>query len=173
MKRILRPFAFSVGAAVLGTALVAGVDSSRNVVSAQGQGQGQDSGRHGRFGGAGRGAGGGRVLGGLMLERLNLTDAQKGQVKAILDAHQTDLQAVGERLGTARRAMEMAIAADTVDENSIRARAADVAAVEADMAVMRARLRSEVVRILTPEQQNALKDFQSRAREHRRARDAR
>jgi Spy/CpxP family protein refolding chaperone len=169
MKGILRTIAFSAGAAVLGMALVAGVDSSRNLVSAQDQGQ--DSSRHGRFG---RGPGGpGRMLGGLMLDRLNLTEAQKGQVKAILDAHQSDARAVGQRLGTARRAMETAIAADTVDENSIRARAADVAAVEADMAVMQARIRSEVVRILTPEQQNALKDLQSRAREHRRTRDAR
>ena len=95
-----------------------------------------------------------------MLGRLDLTEAQRDQIKSIIDSHRNDLRSLGERLGTARRAMEAAISADAFDEATVRTRAADLAAVEADMAVMRARIRGQVVQILTGEQLSALKDLQ-------------
>jgi Spy/CpxP family protein refolding chaperone len=111
------------------------------------------------------------MLGGLMLDQLSLTDAQKDQVKNIVDSHRTDLQALGERLGTARRSLESAVSADVTDEAAIRARAGDVAAVDADMAVMRARIRGQVFQILTAEQQTTLKNLE--ARRHDRGRNKR
>ena len=124
-----------------------------------------------RAGRGGRGAGmrpaPNGLFGGLMLEQLNLTDAQKDQVKGIVDAHRADVQALMERLGTARRNLESAISADVADEGAIRARAGDVASVDADMAVMRARIRGQVFQILTPDQQTALKNLE--ARRHDRA----
>jgi Spy/CpxP family protein refolding chaperone len=51
-----------------------------------------------------------------------------------------------------------------VDESAIRARAADVAAVDADAAVLRARVHQEVFNLLTAEQQTKAKALQAEAR---------
>ena len=121
-------------------------------------------GRGGPGGPFGRGPGGpGGPLGliGLPLDRLGLTDAEREQVKAIMDAHQAELRALGEREMTARRALEDAIAADVAVEATIRAHSAELAAIEADMAVMRARVRAEVFQILTPEQQAQVRQIQT------------
>ena len=48
----------------------------------------------------------------------------------------SDIKAVGDRAIAAHQALEAVISADTIDESAIRARSADVATVEADMAVM-------------------------------------
>jgi Spy/CpxP family protein refolding chaperone len=40
-----------------------------------------------------------------------------------------------------------------VDENEVRARVAETSAVEADLAVIRARLHEQIYQVLTPEQQ--------------------
>jgi Spy/CpxP family protein refolding chaperone len=100
-------------------------------------------------------------LGPMIMDRLNLTDAQRSQVKSVLQAHSSDLKAVGDRAFAAHQALEAVISADTVDESAIRARSADVATVEADMAVMRAQIRAEVWQILTPDQQQQAKTLQA------------
>lgn len=105
----------------------------------------------GRFGGPGRG--GPLGLPGPMLERLNLSDAQKDRVTSIADAHRDDMKSIHERAMTAHQALDAAITADVFDEAAIRTRSMDVAAVDADMAVLQARVRSEVFQVLTPEQQ--------------------
>ena len=100
-------------------------------------------------------------FGPMIMNRLNLTDAQRDQVKSVIQAHSTDIKAVGDRAFAAHRALEAVISADTVDESAIRARSADVATVEADMAVMRAQIRAEVWQILTPDQQQQAKTLQA------------
>lgn len=112
----------------------------------------------GRFGGPGRGGPGGPLgLPGPMLERLNLSDAQKDQVKSIADAHRDDMKSIHERTMTAHQALDAAVIADVFDEAAIRSRSMEVAAVDADMAVLQARVRSEVFQVLTPEQQSQAK----------------
>jgi len=101
------------------------------------------------------------MLGPMMMDRLNLTDAQRDQVKSVLQAHSSDLKAVGDRAFAAHQALEAVIGADSVDESAIRARSADVATVEADMAVMRAQIRAEVWQLLTPDQQQQAKTLQA------------
>ena len=57
---------------------------------------------------------------GIPLNRLDLTDAQRDQVKSVMDSHQAELRPLGEKAMTARRALERAVTADTVDEGAIR-----------------------------------------------------
>src|SRR5436190_5701860 len=117
----------------------------------------------GRFGGPG---GPGGPLGplGPILQRLNLTESQKNQVKGIVDSHRDEMNAIADRARPAHDALDAAITADTLDEAMIRARSMDVAAIDADMVVLQARIRSEVFQILTPEQQAQAKQSQA---EHR------
>jgi Spy/CpxP family protein refolding chaperone len=92
------------------------------------------------------------ILGPMGLERLGLSDAQREQVRTIVQSHDDELKALNDRAFAAHQALEASVIADVVDEGAIRARSADVAAVEADLAVTRARIRSEVLPVLTPQQ---------------------
>ncbi len=102
---------------------------------------------------------------GLNLRAAELTEAQQKQVQAAVQSHREEQAAIVERMRAARVALHEAVAADAFDEALIRAKAADVAAVEADAAVLRAKVRAEVVAILTPEQIQKVKEAPSRMRQ--------
>jgi protein CpxP len=93
--------------------------------------------------------------------QLQLTDAQRDQLRAIAATHRDEWKALADRARAAHDALRAAVTADTVDENLIRAKSADAAAVEADMAVARARAHAEFVQILTAEQKTKLKELQT------------
>ena len=114
-------------------------------------------GRGGRMGGPGGPMG----MPPMLPRELNLTDAQKTQIKTIEDSHRDEWKALGDRARTAHEALQQAVTADTVDEGLIRQRSAEVGAVEADMAVSRARAHAEVFQLLTPEQKTQAKTLQS------------
>ena len=97
----------------------------------------------------------------MLARELNITDAQKAQIKAIADSHRDEWKALGDRARTAHEGLQQAVTADAVDEGLIRQRSAEVAAVEADMAVARARTHAEVFQLLTPEQKTQAKTLQS------------
>jgi len=105
---------------------------------------------------------------GIPLRQLDLTEEQRQQVRSILQARRDDFQAVGQRLRAAARAQHEAIRRVPVDENEVRARANELAAAQADMAVLRARVHEQVYQVLTPEQQTKLQSLRAE-REKRRA----
>jgi Spy/CpxP family protein refolding chaperone len=147
-------------AAVLALGLSAGI-------SAAGQDRSGGPGGFGRgFGGPGRPGGPGGPMGGPMgmpplPPSLNLTDAQREQIKAIADSHRDEWKALADRARTAHEALMAVEMSDPIDENAIRAKSADVAAVEADMAVARAHSRAEVFQVLTADQKAELKQMQN------------
>src|SRR5262245_31709127 len=153
---ITKSVALKAVAAALAFALAAGTG-----VLAQNQNTNPDqrpfSGQH-----MGRGGpmafGGPMGMFGFLGPDLNLTDAQKQQIKSVAESHKAEWQAFGDRARTAHQALEAAIGADTVDEGLIRAKHAEVAAVEADMAVAPAGATAEIWPILTPEQQGKVKE---------------
>jgi len=100
--------------------------------------------------GFGRGPGGGAMG---LLRGLDLSDEQRAQVRQVMDGHRDDLRAIGERVMAARRAQDAAITAGQFDEQAVRTKSAELAAVEADAAVLHAKLHSEVFALLTPDQQ--------------------
>ena len=120
----------------------------------------------GRFGGPGGPMGALGPLGPLM-RRADLTDAQREQVRAVVESHRDEMQAIGERARPAHEALQAALTNATFDEDTIRARYAEVAIVEADAAVAQARVYSEVFQILTPEQQAQVKKLQEEMKERR------
>lgn len=89
---------------------------------------------------------------GIPLRHLDLTDAQREQIRGLMQSHDAELKTLRDREFAAREALHATIATDATDEGAIRARSGDVAAVHADMAVTRARIRAEVFQFLTPEQ---------------------
>ncbi|MCC7242108.1 MAG: Spy/CpxP family protein refolding chaperone [Acidobacteria bacterium] len=116
-------------------------------------------------GGPGMGPGPMGLLGNLGrgMRELNLTEPQREQMRGIAQAHQAELKEVGDRLRAAHQGMEALVTADTVDEAAIRAKSAEVAAVQADAAVLRARVHQEVLSLLTAEQQAKVKELRAQA----------
>ena len=126
----------------------------------------------GRFGGPGGRGGPGGPMGALgplgpIMRQVNLTDAQREQVRSIVESHRDEMQALGERARPAHEALQAAINSGMFDEGTIRARYAEVANVEADVAVAQARVYSEVFQILTPEQQAEVTKLQGEMKERR------
>ena len=109
-----------------------------------------------------RGGPGGRGgMFGLPMRELGLTDAQREQVRAIMESHRDEQRAIGERMQAARKSLHETIAADVFDEGVIRAKAGEIGAVEADAAVLQAKIRGEVFALLTPEQVKKAKELRS------------
>jgi Spy/CpxP family protein refolding chaperone len=112
-----------------------------------------------------------RLLGPLfpILRRLQLTPDQRGQVRQILLGHREDFRNLIQRAVKGRKALFSAVYLDPFDEGVIRDRSADVAAVQADEAVLRATIRTEIFGVLTPEQLaraiKALERFQQHGRD--------
>src|SRR5262245_4286779 len=113
-----------------------------------------------RGGPGGPGFGGPRDFG---LRGIDLTDAQREQVKSIMDSHREEFRQLGDKMRQAHEAFEQATRAETGDESTIRARSTAVASAMADEAILRAKVRTEVNAILTPEQLEQLKTRQEQA----------
>jgi Spy/CpxP family protein refolding chaperone len=87
-----------------------------------------------------------------MAERLDLSAAQRDELRELFGGGLGEGADARLDLFQARRRLADQIHAESVDETAVREAAATVAAIEADLAVARARRAQELRRILTPEQ---------------------
>jgi protein CpxP len=92
---------------------------------------------------------------------LDLTDDQKAQMKSIAESHRDEFRAAGEKARAAHDGMQALLEAETIDEAAIRAKSTEVAAAEADMMILNAKVRHESMQVLTSEQQAKLKELRS------------
>src|SRR5207249_610369 len=136
---------FGLGAALVALTVSAGVYASAqntnpNPHPFMGRGMGPGGGAPGRGGPMGPDGPLGmlRMLG----PQLNLTDAQKEQIKTIAESHREEWKALGDRERLAHEALTAAIMADTMDEALIRSKSAELGVVQADVAVASARARA-------------------------------
>ncbi len=142
----------------LSAVLVALVGSGAAALYAQGPG-----GRGAApFGGPG-GPGGRGFAAGFALGQLDLSDAQKQQVRNITQRHRQQTQPLVQRLQQAMEAQRAAIQAIPANESLVRSAAQDLAAAQADMAVEQARLHSDIFAVLTAEQQEKAKQLEAQA----------
>ena len=96
---------------------------------------------------------------GMEFRGLDLTDDQRAQLRKVREARQNEFKAAGEKLHAAREGMRQLMESDTINEPAIRSKAAEVAAAEAEVAILNARVRQESLQILTADQQAKLKEF--------------
>ena len=143
MKRV----SYFVTGAVMAALLATGASTY-----AQGPGLGRRGGGPGGFGGPGVA---------LPLRDLNLSDAQQQQIRDIRDRHRDESQQIGERLRTAAEAQRKGVEATPVNESLIRSTAQQLADVQADAAVQRAQIRSEMLSVLTADQRAQLSKLQA------------
>ena len=152
MTTTIRRFGLGLGGALVVLGAIAAVHASaQNTAGAPGAFMGHRG---------ARGIGGGLPLGRLAA-KLGLSDAQKDQIKTIMLSHRDEWKSLADRAAAARKALNDAVTADTIDENAIRQASAAQAAVQADRAVARARVHAEVFQVLTPDQQKQARDLQA------------
>ena len=161
MTRIMKRISLGLGTGLIGLGIAAGAyafvqNTNQDPGPLTGGGM-MRAGGPGRHGGPGGGLGMLPMLG----RRLGLTDAQRDQIKNIVSSHRDEWKALAGRVGAAHRALHEAVSSDVLDETLIRQRSADVAAVDADVAVARAHAHAEVLQLLTADQQAQLKTMQS------------
>jgi len=92
-------------------------------------------------------------------ERLGLSSEQKGKAKEIFEKNRKDAQPLRSELIAAKRELKGLALTEKTDEAAIRAQAAKLAGIEADMAIHRARAAGQIRAILTPEQLEKFRAF--------------
>lgn len=121
----------------------------------------------GGFRGRGPGAGMGGSGFGLPLRQLELTDAQRQQIRQLVQQRRIEMRPLVERLRTAAEARRQAVTAIPPDEARIRVAAQELAQAQVDVAVQQARLQSDIFALLTPEQQQRARQLRAERRNRR------
>jgi len=93
---------------------------------------------------------------------LDLTDDQKTQIKGVLKSHASEIETQIKAGMDSRRALHDSMMVEPPDEAAIRSRAADLARVEGNGAVLFAHVRAEIYPLLTDVQKQKIQDFRSR-----------
>jgi Spy/CpxP family protein refolding chaperone len=163
MTATIRRIAFGGAAVVLALGVSAGLYASAQNTNQDPPPFRGGPGGPGRAGGPGRWGGPGGPMGMLPMfgREIGLTDAQRDQIKAIADSHKDEWKTLADRARTAHDALNDAVTADTIDDALIRQKSAEVATVDADMAVARAHAHAEVLQILTADQRAQIKKRQA------------
>ena len=110
---------------------------------------------------------------GFFARELDLTDAQKAQMKTIMQKEHPTMKPLFERSRQIDLQLRQYVQG-TYDEAKVRALATQKAHVEVEMTVQKTRIHNELYQLLTPEQQTKLKDIEARheARMQKRAQEA-
>ena len=87
---------------------------------------------------------------------LNLSDAQHQQVHDMVASNKSSTKSLMVNLLNAEKAMQDAIAKNPSDEATIRSLSTTVGNARTELTVQRAKFRSEIVTVLTPEQKQQL-----------------
>lgn len=120
-------------------------------------GAGQPPADRGPGGVQGRGGPGGPLP---ILRQLNLTDAQREQIRALTDEQRAQrAQSPRKTLGELHRALAAAIFADTPDSAQIDQLRAAIAEAEAATLTARVDLQLKISQILTPEQRKQAREL--------------
>src|SRR5882672_3108026 len=106
---------------------------------------------------------GGGMFGGHMLafyaHKLGLTDAQQSQVKDIMAKEKPTLKPLFLQLAQAKHQMRQFEESGNFDETQVRALATQQSQTIAELIVQKARIESEMLQVLTPDQKTKFKEM--------------
>jgi Spy/CpxP family protein refolding chaperone len=100
------------------------------------------------------------MFGQRMAQQLGLTDAQQQQIKSILQAEKPKMQPLMQELKQERQQMNSLTDSGNFDEAAVRAAASKQAQTETDLAVERARVKSQIFAVLTPDQRTKAQEME-------------
>jgi Spy/CpxP family protein refolding chaperone len=131
---------FKIAAVVLALAVMAAIAVSQTVRRAHMRGDGM-------FGGP---------MLGYYVHKLDLTDAQQAQVKAIMAKEKPALQPLMLQMAQGHSQLRDLVMSGSFDEAKVRELASQQTPVLTELAVQYARIGSEMIQVLTPEQKTKL-----------------
>ena len=111
--------------------------------------------------GRGPGFGRGGPHAGLALHALDLTDAQREQVRQLSEQHREQMRPLVARVQAAKLTQRQAMDAIQFNEARIRAAMQSLAEAEAEVAVQHARRTSDIYALLTAEQQQRVQSMRT------------
>jgi len=97
----------------------------------------------------------------MMAEILGLTDGQRGKIAAIHQESRTANEPLQAKMQAYKDEMRTLLSQDPVDEDAVRAIAAEKAAIQAELAISRAQTKNDALAVMTPEQQDLAKKLQA------------
>jgi len=97
----------------------------------------------------------------MTLRGLDLSDAQREQVRQLTEQNRQQMQSLIGRMRAAQDARRTAVEAVPFNESQVRDAMKDLAEVEADLAVAEARLQADVYGLLTADQQQRLQKLRA------------
>jgi Spy/CpxP family protein refolding chaperone len=100
------------------------------------------------------------------LNQLNLTDAQKQQVKQIMQSNRQNMRSIEKDMLTARKDVATAMFTNPNDEAALRTKAAAISNAITAQIMNHAQLLSQISKILTPDQQQKLNQLQQERLTH-------
>jgi protein CpxP len=150
-KKQMKLSGFKILAAVLAVSLFAAVAFSQTVVNTT-QGSGH------RRSGPGFGA---HMLG-FYTDYLDLTDAQQAQMKDILAKEKPTIRPLMQQLAQSRQQMRALEQAGPFDEAKVRAIANQQSQTMTELMVQKARIKSEMVGVLTQDQKDKMAKFEAK-----------
>lgn len=119
--------------------------------------QSKDAGRHrGRHAEGREGMRGGDRMGGAIFRNLDLTDAQKTQMKQIRESHSQNLRPLMEQIRTKRQEIRQARQGGTFNEALVTQKLSEIAPLEAKLMGEQSRTHQEMLSVLTAEQKAKL-----------------
>lgn len=102
-----------------------------------------------------------------LFQQLNLTDAQKAQLKEIKQRHRESTKSLREEMRASRRSMKQVTQNGAFNESAVRAAAQASNNARVELAVVRAKMRSEMFAVLTAEQKTQLEQLKEQRRQKR------
>jgi len=102
---------------------------------------------------------GGDFFGPMMMEMLDLTDAQQAQIKQIHENAKPTLKPLWQQEHQSHRAMMDLITSGNFDEAKAQAIANQEAQIHAQLEVQHAQLMAQAYQVLTPEQKTKFNEF--------------
>jgi Spy/CpxP family protein refolding chaperone len=100
------------------------------------------------------------MFGQRMAQQLGLSDAQQQQIKTIMQAEKPKIQPLMQELKQERQQMNSLTESGNFDEAAVRAAASKQAQTETDLAVERARVKSQIFAVLTPDQRTKAQEME-------------
>jgi protein CpxP len=99
------------------------------------------------------------------LHQLDLSDEQKDALKALRESKKDAVQANREQVRDAKKALREEMQTEQVNLDAVRTLAGDVGAVEVELAVFRASMKNQMMKILTEEQRAELQEMAQKRQE--------
>lgn len=97
-----------------------------------------------------------------MTERLNLSEEQTKQVRAIRDNYRPKISTLADKMQDNRKQLREVMRGDTINQDKVKELAQVMGDLKTDKIILRAEIKAEMHKVLTKEQREEMKEWKGR-----------